>query len=792
MTGVYKNSEASGDKPSAFGRLLDALVPSRRAYRNLQRDYGRMEAFSRAIPLEYCGWDQSEVQAISSGFAALLGTEKITTLEDIQAALIPGDAAALDSLYDRLQQYGENFEIILHTLLGKRTLKLIGKRGLIEQSRQVFSMLWVMDITDLATGTMRAADIVAKAEKREADLRASLNALPFPVWLRNSNLDIVWCNKHYAKMVDDTAAAVVAEQKKLPLTGVNRSDVNQQVLAQRAMAQLSPQMMRGHVIVDGQRRLIELTETPLPQEKRTIGFATDVTKEEDWTQAYERLSASHREGMEQLRTAIAMFDADTRLEFYNSAYEQLTGMSASFLDGKPRMVDIIEKMRELRRLPEQADFKQFKQQWQNRFTSLLEPYEEMQYMPDGSVVRLIVVPRPMGGLLLTQEDVTSRLQLETSYNTLMAVQQETLDNLAEGVAVFGEDGRLKLANQAYAEMWRLPLDDLSSAPHITRMLEKVEGLFHEPDWPRARNIILGNALEREVRRGRLIRADGAVLEYSVMPLPDGNALNAWFDVTDTVKVEEALLEKNAALEEAERLKMDFLANVSYQLRTPLNAIMGFTEMLHHQYFGPLNERQAEYTASMIEAGQRLVSLINDILDLSTIEAGYLKLYPAEVEMQGLIKQVVQLTQEWARKQKLEIVVECPDVIPILADERRIKQVLLNLISNGINYSPNGGTLTVSARRGVDDSGAEILDLRVSDTGLGIPAADVQRIFTPFEKIHDKKVHRRSGAGLGLSLVKNIIQMHGGTVTIESVEGEGTTVICRLPLHSTLTPATVEE
>jgi signal transduction histidine kinase len=268
------------------------------------------------------------------------------------------------------------------------------------------------------------------------------------------------------------------------------------------------------------------------------------------------------------------------------------------------------------------------------------------------------------------------------------------------------------------------------------------------------------------------------LEYSIVPLPDGNILNAYFDITDTVKVEQALMEKNAALEEAERLKTDFLANVSYQLRTPLNAIMGFAEMLNQQYFGKLNDRQLEYTSSMIEAGQRLVSLVNDILDLSTIEAGYLKLYPAEVRVRSLIEQVVQLTEEWARKQKLDLIIQCPDDrLTVTADERRMKQVLLNLISNAINYSPNGGRVTISAQR----SGDFVL-LAVRDTGAGIPAADLERVFTPFEKIHSKKTQRRSGAGLGLALVKSIVQLHGGDVTIESKEGAGTNVICKLPLH----------
>jgi len=322
--------------------------------------------------------------------------------------------------------------------------------------------------------------------------------------------------------------------------------LTQRLLAQRALGRLTPQSVRGHLIVDGQRKLIEITEIPLPQEKRVVGVAIDVTKEEELSASYDRLNTSHRESLEQLRTAIAMFDADTRLEFYNSAYEQLTGMTGSWLDAKPKMTEIIEKMRELRKLPEQADYKQFKQAWINRFTSLLEPYEEMQYLPDGTVMRMIVVPRPMGGLLLTLEDVTSRLQLETSYNTLIAVQEETMDNLAEGIAVFGEDGRVRLSNQAFASMWDNPAADMQGTPHIMQLIERTKAFFNADDWPEMKQVIMANALEREPRKGRIQRNNGTVLEYSIVPLPDGNILNAYFDITDTVKVEQALMEKNAA------------------------------------------------------------------------------------------------------------------------------------------------------------------------------------------------------------------------------------------------------
>jgi signal transduction histidine kinase len=765
-----------GNRLSFWEKLMDAFIPARQAARHFARENDKLEAFSRAIPLEYCGWDQSGVQAMSPGFCKLFGIAAAESVADIQAALAPDEAARLEALYDRLLQYGEHFEMDIAPQPAHGALRLFGKRGVLQEAQEIFSVLWAMDTSDFSEKASRAAADAATAEQREADMRAGVNALPFPVWLRDQNLDFSWCNKSYAQAVDGTLASVVADQKSLPLTGANRStDASPRVLAQRAIATGAPQSMRGHIIVGGQRRLFEMVEFPMPAQKRTIGFALDATREEEWAQSYDRLAHSQRETLEQLRTAIVMFDADMRLEFYNSAYEHLTGLSGTWMDGRPKILEVLDKLRELRKLPEQADFRQYRQQWVNRFTSLIEPQEEMQYLPDGTVVRAIYIPRPMGGLLITLEDVTSRLELETSYNTLMAVQRETLDNLSEGIAVFGEDGRLRLSNQSFARMWGVDTSEQEGAPHITRILEKIGEGFDSASWPKNRAVILSNALERAPRRGRLEKKDGTVLEYSVVPLPDGNILNAWFDITDTVKVEQALTEKNAALEEADKLKMDFLANVSYQLRTPLNAIMGFGEMLHQQYFGPLNDRQKEYTVNMIEAGQRLVSLVNDILDLSTIEAGYMKLYPQEIGLQALVSQVVDLTQDWARKQKIEILVDCPPELKIFADDRRVKQVLLNLISNAINYSPAGGVITIAAAA---DAGETRIAVR--DTGLGIPAEDLARVFTPFERIRSKRTHRRSGAGLGLSLVKSIIELHGGRVEIESREGAGTMVTCILP------------
>jgi signal transduction histidine kinase len=288
-------------------------------------------------------------------------------------------------------------------------------------------------------------------------------------------------------------------------------------------------------------------------------------------------------------------------------------------------------------------------------------------------------------------------------------------------------------------------------------------------------------LDRSMREGRFARNDDTLVDYSAVPLPDGGVLITFTDVTDTVRVENALREKNAALEAAEKLKLDFLANVSYQLRTPLSAIMGFNDILDQEYFGPLNGRQKEYTRDIQSASNRLLSLINDILDLSTIEAGYMTLELAPVKIKPMLESLMDLTQDWARKEKIEVSLECAATIgSIDLDERRVKQAMVNLIRNSIAFTPSGGSITIGAKKL-----PEGIVLKVSDTGIGIKRENHLRIFQPFERAqrglaHSPEKGQGGGAGLGLSLVKNIVGLHMGRVDLESEPGTGTTVSLFFP------------
>ncbi|MEM6780863.1 MAG: ATP-binding protein [Pseudomonadota bacterium] len=758
---------------SLFQKILDPMSGAH----DLRIEKARLEAFLAAVPGEYCGFSRDGSVIFSAGFAGFLKLNKIESVEDIQGALSMSDAAALEGQFYDLQTKGKAFSIPVSADDEERIFRLSGGRGNALDGKDSFEILWLEDITDHESQKKQIEKHRDAAESETKRLQTAMDALPQLMWIRDAKHEITWCNRAYADALGITPATVIAEQKEIAVTKGKGPKAKE--LAQKALAEGAPQAAQVHAIMNGKRRFISISETPLPASDQTLGAAQDITREEELEQEIKRYTSANKELLEQLRSAIGICNPDHHLEFYNSAFAQLWGLEDHWLNTRPKLGDILEKLRESRRLPEQADFRKYKEGWLKMFTGLIDPHEDMLYLPDGKALRMLIIPNPTGGLILTFEDVTSSLELESSYNTLIAVQKETLDNLAEGVAVYGGDGRLKLWNPPYANLWNLNPEDLDGEPHTTSIAEKKKSLFADDMQEEQKQYLMTLALERKIRDGRFELADGRLVKYSTVPLPDGGVLISYYDVTDTVRVENALREKNAALEAAEQVKLDFLANVSYQLRTPLNALMGFNEILDNEYFGELSEKQKEYTVGIHEAGERLMNLINDILDLSTLEAGYMELDYEEFDIKSMLEGLQDLTDDWARTQNTEVILECPKTIGKLeADQRRIKQVVLNLIRNAIHFTPDGGTITLKAKTQKGN-----IVISVSDTGAGIPSEAQEKIFQPFERLQDDESNlggQSRGAGLGLALVRNIVKLHGGDVTIDSEEGVGTTVSISLP------------
>jgi signal transduction histidine kinase len=235
-------------------------------------------------------------------------------------------------------------------------------------------------------------------------------------------------------------------------------------------------------------------------------------------------------------------------------------------------------------------------------------------------------------------------------------------------------------------------------------------------------------------------------------------------------------DKSAQIEAANRHKSEFLANMSHELRTPLNAIIGFSEVLQERLFGELNEKQAEYTSDILTSGQHLLSLINEILDLSKVEAGRMELELASFDLPLAIDNARTFVRERAVKHGITLDVDVDERLgEYVGDERKIKQILLNLLSNAVKFTPEGGRISISANK--TDNGAEI---SVSDTGIGIPPAEQPTIFEEFRQVGGDYAHKKEGTGLGLTLAKKFVELHGGKIWLESEVGKGSTFTFSLP------------
>jgi signal transduction histidine kinase len=750
-------------------------------------------------------------------FAYSLSEHEKFTLEHVKSRMDAKDVHLFSELLEELQRDYRPFDLKVtlnisysspdHDDRGEEKIPLIlmikGRVGR-DQNRVCRSfILWFEDISQQEYFVKKAQESYERIQQKMDFIQRAKDHIPYPLWMRDHNMDIQWCNLAYANLNQVTPSQIMATQKELSVTTPTKKNaamtLSGRALAEDAINREDMVKSRRHVIVEGKRHLMDLFEVPLQTVGSrhrdsdtdldqsyigTIGGAIDVTREEELEIEKRRLSSVNRDLLENLGSAIAIFGADEKLEFYNTAYARLWHLEDSWLNNHPKLGDVLEKLREMRRLPEQSDFRQYKQEWMSYFTKVIDPEESMMHLPDGTMLRLLVIAHPMGGVITSFEDVTSRIELETSYNTLIAVQRETLDNLMEGVVVYRSDGRLQLWNPTFAEQWNLDEAWLGTKPHIGTLVEKMKPFFLEDQWTEKKQQLLAMGLQRQLEEGRIEIADGRLFDYTSVPLPDGGVLITFSDITNAARVELMLRERNSALEEAERLKLDFLANVSYQLRTPLNAIMGFSEILQNEFFGSLNERQKEYTKGIHDAGSVLLSLINDILDLSTIEAGQFSLNIESINIYNMIQNIAHLTREWAQKESLTLTL--PDIPPHLpplilqGDERRIRQAMVNLIRNAITYTPKGGDITLNAEK--TDT---YLIISVTDTGTGIPKDIQQRILEPFERgsrpQFEGNTPHQSGAGLGLALVNNIVKLHGGHVEIDSEVDQGTIVSLVFPI-----------
>ncbi len=483
-----------------------------------------------------------------------------------------------------------------------------------------------------------------------------------------------------------------------------------------------------------------------------------------------------------LASPIAIFGPNRELVQSNRAYRELWDLDPNWLKLGMDERAILDKLRTDGKLPNEPDY----QGWRNRHLQsyqLRTPQElEPWHLPDGRTVQVIAAPAgPKGGVIYVFEDITDQLNLKSQHKALLDVQRSTLNSLSEAVAVFGTNGRLTLSNPKLSTLWKLPANLLADNPHIDQIADAAAKALPEDGatiWRDLKRSIIDLNPTRSDRQGRITRMDGKLIDYAVVRLPDGQTMMTFLDVTESANYQRVLKERNDALITADRLKDAFVQNVSYELRSPLTNIIGFADLLASGVAGELNEKQYGYTNFIRASSATLGVLIDNILDLATVDAGIAELQPEQQDVAALVEKAragliaTFPAVDGQPSLNLKVVIE-PDLPVFVADGTRIVNVLYNLLSNAARFSEPGGEvkLTVSGRTGrmqfiVEDEGAPMTE----EMRLALLDRDDALTGTA----------RQRGAGLGLAIVRAFVNMHGGTIGIERREPRGTRVIVSLP------------
>jgi signal transduction histidine kinase len=724
----------------------------------LRSDLDRANALLFSEPQVMVDWPAGSDEPRIDGDPAIVGVAAPHRVLAFGTWLEAGKASAMEQAVENLRSRGEGFSLTLTTLHGHP----IEVQGRAIGGRAVLRLKDAIGVKrDLAELLSRHESLLSEV----ASLRALIENLPSPVWTRDAAGQLTFANAAYARAVEAKTAADAVTRRLELLDSSARDNISRARIASGAYAGRLP------AVVAGARRTFDVLD--FRTETGSAGIGLDATEAETMRVALGRMVDAHRRTLDQLSTGVAMFAADQRLTFYNAAYRALWDLDAAYLDQGPTDSAVIEALRSARKLPEEQDFRQWKAQLHEAYRAV-EAKEYMWHLPDGRTVRVVTTPNPDGGVTYLFHDVTERLDLDRRFEEMIRVQGETLDNLAEGVAVFASDGRLRLHNSAFARMWHLAPQALAERPHIETITALCRPLHGDnATWQKLREFV--TAIDsREPIEARLERRDGTVVDCTTVPLPNGATLVTFHDVTDSVNVERALRERNEALEDADKIKIDFVHHVSYELRSPLTNIIGFVHLLGDPSTGPLAPKQRDYLDYITVSTDTLLALINNILDLATIDAGRMQLNLGNVDIRATMAGAAEGVQDRLAGPGLTLDISAPkDIGAFTADERRLRQILFNLLANAVSFSPPGAKITLRAERRTD-----AVVFAVTDRGPGIPPDVLGKVFDWFETHPLGSQHR--GPGLGLSLVRSFVELHGGTVSITSVVGEGTTVTCTFP------------
>lgn len=736
------------------------------------------EAAFSCLPEVSILWMQSsEPQMFGKADFLGQGNINLKQLLEFERWLEPKDAAKISIGIRHLHLSGQGFAISIKTNFGQ-VLRAVGETTggtAIVQLRAA-----VEDPSSEAISSSISSQQASPTDLSELDLSAAhhiLEMLEHPAWIRKRNGDLTYVNKAYLDLC--RREKIVGSGQQYPEL-FSPTQISQQLDDINNNAQ-------GVVIHDPLPEIAEAMVLTLGKiDNAIIGLLRkkplSVSAQEN---GQENGNAAGLSSINNLLNAMTIpmvsFDDQGRLKQFNAAYRQLFSLDDKWLVEGTNEREIIDHLRRDGQLPTESDYKKWRAQHLKSYL-LKTSRKEIWHMASGSTLEVIANPNlEAGGVIYVFKDITEHLKLQSANSAILVVQRETLNALSEGVAVFGTDGRLRLHNSRLSSIWKLPINELGQQPHIDQIALSCGKSIPEDGeeiWQQLKTSVIDLEPGRKDKSGRIKRKDGRLVDYAIVRLPDAQTLLTFSDVTKSANYETILKERNEALETADLLKDAFVQNVSHELRVPLTSIIGFADLLATDSFGPLSDQQRKYTDYIRSSSATLGTLIDNILDLTNVDAGIARLDLQELDIVSLVEKAktgfsaTLVGTDSATP--LNLHVSIPEPTPkFIADGKRIVQILYNLLSSASKFSDPGSQIEL-----IVEENSGWIRFNIIDQGIGIPQELKDALEKPDNGQSLKELQRSSG--IGLSIVKAFVEMHGGNLSMHANSPSGNRVIATLP------------
>jgi PAS domain S-box-containing protein len=670
------------------------------------------------------------------------------------------------------------FCILLSSIVSLRLLEFTGKRH--ELSRRVLE------------GEAKIQKEVGKREESEQYNRTLFQESSIGLHLCRMNGQMVDVNPTYARIIGRTVEETLqlsywditpkkyAEQEQAQLESLEKTGKYGPYEKEyiHADGHIFPVRLSGHILEKDGEKFIWSGAEDITEQKQAEDELKNYREHleelvEERTQELATQKSIIEKTMNNIAQGVVMYDKDLKLLAVNDQYSDIVGIPDDVIKQASSYDEFILYTSEvLLNEPERSE--EVIEQAKSK-----ETFAYLILFPDGKIVEINHFPIKEGGAVRTFTDVTDREDTTQQLESQKSIIEKTMNNIAQGVVMYDKDLKLLAINDQYADMVNIPDDVLKHATSYPELIDYVYDVILKK--PERINEIIEQAKSKKPLVYLIYFPDGKIVEIQHVPIQKGGAVRTFTDVTDRKKAEQEMRNAKEAAETANQAKSTFLTNMSHELRTPLNAVLGFSELMARD--SETNQKQYETLNVINRSGKHLLGLINDVLDMSKIEAGHIKLEPEPVDLHLLLNNMSDMFKQRAETKALQFSQELTDSLPqyVSLDTAKLRQVLINLLGNAVNFT-HAGMIILRADAKKIDVGQWCLCFEVEDTGIGIPDDELETVFEPFvQSSHSPNKHQ--GTGLGLAISRQFIELMGGVLTVKSAVGKGSVFRFEIPAES---------